>query len=134
MKKIPEEKIQEICGYIRIGASFATSILTAEFTEDEGREIQNKINKAKTGFWKNFGDDIKRAYAQFEILQLQRVIQDGGASGAKWILEKIMPEKYGNKQKPIPPRNSQPQIPILEEKESFEDDVLEIEEGFDIEL
>lgn len=97
LKSITEEEIQTICGYIRTGIDFVQAAVAFGFSYKKAQKYQKRIANPKTKNDRIVRDDVIRAIAQFEILQLQRIIQEGGASGAKWILERRLPGKYDKK-------------------------------------
>nr|MBC8360927.1 hypothetical protein [Candidatus Desulfatibia profunda] len=100
---IEPEKVQEICGYVRTGVDFITAAIATGFTVDQSEDLHSKIDgDPQENFYIEFKAAVVRAMAHFEILQLQRIIQEGGASGAKWILEKRLPGRYGKQRKQLP--------------------------------
>lgn len=124
MKKISEEQIQTICGYIRSGIDFVQAAVVVGFSLEEATKFEQKFATPTTENEKEIRDDIIRAAAHFEILQIQRIIQEGGASGAKWILERRLSDKYSLK-KIEGQKNNIP--PLLIEDNDFEDDFFKVE-------
>jgi hypothetical protein len=57
-EKLSQEKIAEICGYIRSGASFEVAILAAGLTESEGISFFEKLERP-SGFFIEILDDCK---------------------------------------------------------------------------
>lgn len=119
MKELTEEKVQTICGYIRSGIDLVQAAVVTGFSLDEALEFEKKLAIPETKIEKEIKNDIIRAVAHFEILQIQRIIQEGGASGAKWILERRLSEKYNLKK--IEERNK-PVSPLM-----LEDDFFKVE-------
>ncbi len=103
-KIIPPELVIEICGHIRIGVTFEVAALAVGLSVDQITEIVPVLRDAESGYYKDLSDNIKKAMAQFEIMQLMKINAEGGASGAKWLLERTMPEKWGPVEKPKTPR------------------------------
>ena len=100
---IKPEKVQEVCGYIRAGVDFITASIAAGLTVEQAEDLNSQIEgDPKDDFFISLKAAVIRAVAHFEILQLQRIIQEGGASGAKWILEKRLPGRYGKQKKQLP--------------------------------
>ena len=90
---ITPEIIIEICGYIRAGVDFQVAALAAGFVQDQVAELQLILSEAKQGIWKEVADDIRKASAQFEVMQLMKINAEGGAKGAQWLLDRVNPEK-----------------------------------------
>lgn len=100
---ISPEMVQEICGYVRTGVDFITAAIAAGLSMEQAESLHSSIDgDPEDTFFVVIKADFVRAVAHFEILQLQRIIQEGGASGAKWILEKRLPRRYGKQRKYLP--------------------------------
>ena len=46
------------------------------------------MSMAEVGPLKEFCDDVKKAVAQFEVMQLMRINAEGGSRGSQWLLER----------------------------------------------
>ena len=92
---IPPEMVTEICGHIRLGASFEVAALAVGLSVDQVAEAFPLLAGAKNGYYKELASDIKKAMAQFEVMQLMKINAEGGPSGARWLLERTMPNKWG---------------------------------------
>jgi len=91
---ITSEIVSEICGYVRAGTSFEIASMAAGFKQEQIEEMGIILSSAADGVWKEFADDIKKAVAQFEVMQLMKINAEGGTKGAQWLLERINPEKW----------------------------------------
>jgi len=121
---IKPERVQEVCGYIRAGVDFITASIAAGLTVDQAESLNSQIEgDPKDDFFISLKAAVVRAVAHFEILQLQRIIQEGGASGAKWILEKRLPGRYGRYGKE---KKRLPDIGDFSEIEDSETDIPKI--------
>lgn len=87
--KITDDQTAEIMGYIRCGVDIEKAMLAAGFIKNEIKAFLKKKDP-------DFQAQIEIAEAQFEILQIQVVVQEGGAAGARWLLEKTYPKKWGS--------------------------------------
>lgn len=85
---VTPEVVSEICGYIRVGATFEVASLAAGFKQKEVEKMLLFLSEPESGIWKEFSDDIQKAFAQFEVMQLMRINAEGGAKGAQWLLER----------------------------------------------
>lgn len=121
---ITKEQVQEICGYIRVGASFDVALAAAD-VRDDPYELWERMKEAEEGFLWEFHHAVKRAMAHFEIMQLQRIVSEGDAAGAKWILERALSRKWGRQEKPSRKRQELPEKTEREENNN-DDDVLEL--------
>ena len=92
--EISVEQVREVCGYMRAGATFDIALAAAGIREDP-HVLWARMKSADSGFFYEFFHDVRKAAAHFEILQLQRIIGEGSAAGAKWILERSMSKKWG---------------------------------------
>ena len=98
---ITPEIVTEICGYVRTGASFEVSALAIGFNQDQILIMLNELFLATDGIWKEFSDDILKAVAQFEVMQLMKINAEGGVKGSQWLLERVNPAKW-EKKKQLP--------------------------------
>lgn len=95
-EKITPDIVTEICGYIRVGADFSTACLVSGFLQEEIESLYQDAMSATDGALKEFADDIRKATAHFEVMQLMKINSEGGAKGAQWLLEKTLPGKWKN--------------------------------------
>lgn len=107
---ITEELVSEICGHIRMGAGVEVSARACGLPEDQLPIIMGLLLEAEEGFYKEFADDIKKAMSQFEVMQLMKINTEGGANGARWLLERTMPNKWGIPEKGK--KSTHPQNPL----------------------
>jgi len=91
---ITSEIVSELCGYIRIGASFNTAALACGLSEDQILEVLQNLENLSDEFYKEFLHDLKKAQSQFEVIQLMKVSAEGGAKGAQWLLARAESGKY----------------------------------------
>lgn len=94
--EITSEIVQEICGYIRAGATLESAALASGYKPDAIQKIIAHIEHESNGIWREFMEDIKKAQAQFEVMQLMKINAEGGAKGAQWLLERTLPKKWGS--------------------------------------
>ena len=92
---VTPEIVSEICGYVRVGTAFNLAAVAAGYKQEQLDEIGCLLQTAIDGIWKEFADDIKKAAAQFEVMQLMKINAEGGSKGAQWLLEKMNPNKWG---------------------------------------
>lgn len=121
---ITPEIVSEICGYIRAGAVFQTAAIAAGFKDEQAAELQAILPIAKSGIWKEFADDVKKASAQFEVMQLMKINAEGSAKGAQWLLERKNPNRYEKKK-----QNNEPKKLIENNKPCFD---IDFDIDFDI--
>ena len=69
--------IERICSFIRVGASPNDAIIAAGVESSKVDEVLSCADY-----------EIKRATAQFVVLSCNRIMSEGGASGAKYLLSK----------------------------------------------
>ncbi len=91
--------ISQISGYIRVGASYLLAATACGVPESTAKNWWKTAEKAKDGVYRGFYESMRVAKAQAEVIALQRLSAEGGASGAKTVLEIINPEKYGKNKK-----------------------------------
>ena len=104
---ITPEIVSEICGYIRTGATFEIASLAAGFKSEQVKEMLTQLSTEQEGIWKEFADDVKRAYATCELMLLMRINAEGGARGAQWLLERSNPGKWEKASRKGKPRKVQ---------------------------
>lgn len=100
-KELTKDMVNQISGYMRVGANFILSTAACGISERNALEWEEK---AKESHLNNVDDiyselyiSIRTSKAQAELIALQRLSAEGGAAGARWILENMNPEKYKNK-------------------------------------
>ena len=90
--------ISQISGYIRVGADYILATAACGITEAQATDWEAKATKAfednQDNIYKQLYDAIRTSKAQAEMIALQRLAAEGGAAGARWLLEKVHPEKY----------------------------------------
>jgi len=99
MENPNDEIISQITGYMRVGAGYTLAATACGIDDTTAKAWLEKAQEAKDGIYKQFHDAIRVARAQAEVIALQRLAAEGGASGAKTVLELINPGKYGKKAK-----------------------------------
>jgi hypothetical protein len=99
IKEPNKEVIGKIAGYMRVGADFFLAAAACGIPERIAVEWKEK---ALTAEMQNAGDvyqelyeAVRQAQAHAEVIALQRLSAEGGSAGAKWLLEKMNPDKYG---------------------------------------
>ena len=101
-KTLSDELIAQIANYMKIGEDFILATAACGIREEQAKLWQREMEKAKKkntdGIYLDLYEATRSARAFAEVIALKRLSVDGGASGAKWILEKINPEKYGKNQ------------------------------------
>jgi len=109
------ETTTKICSFIRSGATYDIAAVAAGISPEVAQAWQARAETAKSGLYFEFAEDILRAVAQFEVVQIQRINAEGGAAGARWLLEKTLPKKYGKQAVEKPPRGKGKPKPRLGE-------------------
>ncbi len=98
------EIIDQISGYMRVGADYMLASAACGVTEKKAIKWQEKAaasHKAnKEDIYQDLFEGLRSSLAHAEVIALQRLSSEGGASGAKWLLEKMNPIKYGKSEKP----------------------------------
>ena len=95
MENPTNDTISQLSGYMRVGAGYMLAAAACGVPEDTANTWMQQARQAKDGVFKEFYEAIRMAKAQAEVIALQRLAAEGGASGAKTVLEIINPEKYG---------------------------------------
>jgi hypothetical protein len=85
---ITSDIVTEICGYIRSGASLETAALAAGYKGPEVVVLIKLLTPPCSAVWGEFLNDINKAKAQFEVIQLMKINAEGGSKGAQWLLER----------------------------------------------
>ncbi len=103
-QEIDQETINQIAGYMRVGADYFLATAAVGITEEVAQEWLNFANEAKSkgenNIYKILYESIRCSSAHAEVIALQRLSAEGGSAGAKWLLEKLNPQKYNvNKNK-----------------------------------
>ena len=103
-KRLDEHLILKITGYMRVGADFLLAAAACDVPEEVARGWQKKAEAAyglnESNIYRDLYEAMRTAGAHAEVIALQRLSAEGGAAGAKWLLEKLYPEKYGKSKKP----------------------------------
>lgn len=98
-KELDGDLIKQLSGYMRIGAEYILATAACGIDEITAAEWKTAADKAgqtrKPGVFLDLYEAIRSSTAYAEVIALQRLSAEGGASGAKWLLEKMNPEKYG---------------------------------------
>lgn len=81
------ELIEKICQIVRQGNDFETACLAHEIDSETIAEWEKFLSYPKTP-WENFNNKLKFARAQFAVIMTSRIVAEGGAQGAKWLLER----------------------------------------------
>lgn len=109
--------ISRIAGYMRVGADFLLASAACEVPEALAKAWQEKAAAAhasnEAGVYRDLYEAMRTASAHAEVIALQRLSAEGGAAGAKWLLEKLHPQKYGTTTKK--PSNKQASTGEFEE-------------------
>lgn len=97
-ENLNHELIQQISGYMRVGADFMLASAACGIPEKTANIWLKKANEAgKTqddNIYHELYESIRTSMAHAEVIALQRLSAEGGSAGAKWLLEKMNPEKY----------------------------------------
>ena len=110
-----ENQKAEVMEAIMVGSDYYTAMLTQEISEAKAKEYLTDPD---------FMLFIQACVARAKTNLLAKVLKEGGAKGAQWILEKTYPAEYGNGRQPV---REQAQIEHVEEVEEEDYD----EEDFD---
>ncbi len=101
-KKPGKEVIGQIAGYMRVGADFFLAAAACGIPERQAMEWKEKALQAAENdagdIYHELFEAVRSAQAHAEVIALQRLSAEGGAAGAKWLLEKMNPGKYGKQQ------------------------------------
>lgn len=94
-----EDLIDQIGGYMRVGADFMLASAACGVLEKTAQEWLIKAEESKskdfeTNIYCKLYNSIRQSLAHAEVIALQRLSAEGGSTGAKWLLEKINPVKY----------------------------------------
>lgn len=98
-KCLNDELISQIGGYMRVGADFMLASAACGVVEKTAQEWLAMAENSKDGdpesdIYCKLYNGIRQSTAHAEVIALQRLSAEGGSTGAKWLLEKINPEKY----------------------------------------
>lgn len=96
---LKDDLIAQIGGYMRVGADFMLASAACGVIEKTAQEWLAMAEKSKDGnpetdIYCKLYNNIRQSTAHAEVIALQRLSAEGGSTGAKWLLEKINPEKY----------------------------------------
>jgi len=104
-QNLSKDIVNQISGYMRTGADYNLAVAACGIDIDVADFWLNKAidtNKKKLKKEQINEDEevylflyrqIRTASAQAEVIALQRLAAEGGASGAKWLLDKITEKK-----------------------------------------
>jgi hypothetical protein len=85
--------IEKIFAYIRVGADFVVALRACGISEAKIVEWQKKMEGAadlgESDQYRKLYEAVLQAEALAQIIALQRLSAEGGASGAKWLIEKL---------------------------------------------
>lgn len=107
MHEINTDLIDKITGYMRVGADYMLASAACGIPEVVAAkwlsEAELAYKKNENSIYRRLYEGIRTSKAHCEVIMLQRLAAEGGASGAKWLLEKLFAGKYCNKDdKPAP--------------------------------
>jgi len=92
--------ISQLTGYLRVGADFMLASAALGVPGDQSaywhKMAQDAHKNRRPGIYLDLYEAIRCSHAHAEVIALQRLSAEGGASGAKWILEKLNPGKYSS--------------------------------------
>ena len=99
MENPTEDIISQLSGYMRVGASYELATAACGIPEKTAVEwltlAQEAYKADEDNLYHDFYEAIRVASAQAEVIALQRLSAEGGAAGAKTVLEIVNPDKYG---------------------------------------
>ena len=94
--------IEKITGYMMVGAGFVLATAACGIPEEVAmawlKNARAAANAEKGDVYRKLHESIRSATAHAEVIALQRLSAEGGAAGAKWLLEKLYTNKYGKKE------------------------------------
>jgi len=86
-----DDKIDQICAIVRMGLDFRTACLTHSIPSETITEWAECISKDDSAaIWQKFKQNLEYAEAQCRVLLLQRIIAEGGANGARYVLQHVV--------------------------------------------
>ena len=95
--------IAQITGYMRVGAEYLLASAAAGIPKRTAMVWFEKSEAAAENdsedIYYKLHETIRQATAHAEVIALQRLSAEGGAAGARWLLEKMSPAKYGKAKK-----------------------------------
>jgi len=94
-KKLTEERIKKICGYVRQGLTYEVAARLAGIHPATFYRWKARGQKAKKGIYKKFWDALQEADAEAEAALLKEVRKEKG--GPRWIMERRWPERWGQR-------------------------------------
>lgn len=106
-RQLDPDIISQISGYVRVGADFFLATAACGVRESVAKEwlaMAEKAGEEEESIYGELFRAIKASEAQAEVIALQRLSAEGGSAGAKWLLEKMRPEKYGKLAESTPSR------------------------------
>lgn len=92
-KQDPDDAIiEKMFSYIRVGAEFVVAARACGVNEQTIKDWKLKMAQAPTehqGQYYKLHEAVIQAEAIAQIIALQRLSAEGGAAGAKWLIEKM---------------------------------------------
>lgn len=110
---LTEDQKTEVLKAIMCGSDYYTAMLTQEINEVRAKEYLTDPD---------FLLFIQACVARAKTNLLAKVLKEGGAKGAQWILEKTYPAEYGNGRQPIREPAQIEHVEEVEEEDYDEDD------------
>jgi len=91
--------VSQIAGHVRVGAAYDTACAALGIPDTVAKRWLAMAGLAhaegRPSIYSDLYDALRKAAAQAECIALQRLAAEGGAGGAKWLLEKLRPDRYG---------------------------------------
>jgi hypothetical protein len=98
MIELTEAIIEKLCSYVRLGANLDTAAQAEGISPHCLQDwIYETKREAAEPIYATFENKLRQAKAQGEILHIQRIVASGGARESQWLLERMYPEKWGQK-------------------------------------
>ncbi len=114
--KLSPDLISKIGNIVRLGISYSDACVSLLIDPSKAMEWAMEGEKAAEGLYRDLFVEVHQAMAQTKVLAYQRIWAEGGAQGAKWVLQQI--EKRDTKSLPVPPRK----IVSVEDVDGEDDD------------
>ena len=94
-----EDIVNQVSGYMRVGADWILAAAACGVSEEKARRWWAKAEECaksgEQGIYLELYETVRNSLAQAEVIALQRLSAEGGAAGARWLLERMNPDKYG---------------------------------------
>jgi len=91
--KLNEQLIRKICAFIRAGTTYETAAKANGIARSTLYNWRKRGQKAASGIYKQFHDELNRADAVAEVKFLI-ALRKQGPEAAKWILQRRWPERW----------------------------------------